>query len=82
MDHQDFKEVVLTKKRPSGSGTGGGTLKDQRAVANVRLFVCFYFCRDFSFFITPQNVGLLTTTTTTTLPYAFTFLYFKQLDRH
>ena len=36
MDHQDFKEVVLTKKRPTGTGTGGGTLKDQRAVANVR----------------------------------------------
>ncbi|CAL6428462.1 unnamed protein product [Bathycoccus prasinos] len=35
MDHQDFKEVVLTKKRPPGTGTGGGTLKDQRAVANA-----------------------------------------------
>jgi len=35
MDHQDFKEVVLTKKRPTGTGTGGGTLKDQRAVANA-----------------------------------------------
>jgi hypothetical protein len=43
MDHQDFKEVVLTKKRPTGSGTGGGTLKDQRAVANVRILFFFFF---------------------------------------
>mgnify|MGYP001262271361 CR=1 FL=1 len=45
MDHQDFKEVVLTKRKPTGTGTAGGTLKDQRAVANVRsiLYSTYYY---------------------------------------